>query len=125
MLFGMVILFGKLPSYIEAKWYLPSVGIMMLKQRIFAVLMTLISSAILYWTWYDARHNGGYYLKAATFAPVGITFGLFLFVFPQYGGKPKTTRERIITLSVFALGLVFGLYNWYLIDPGNFLFSGN
>lgn len=87
------------------------------KQRIFAVIITLISTAILYWTWQDARHNNGYYLKAATFAPVGIVAGIFLTFFPQFFGKPETTREKIITLTVYGCGLLLGLYNWYLIDP--------
>jgi hypothetical protein len=88
----------------------------------FAVITTLISTGVLYWTWYDARHNGGYYLKAATFAPVGIVAGIFLIFFPQFSGKPETTGERAVVLAVFGVGLLFGLYNWYLIDPSGFPF---
>jgi hypothetical protein len=93
-----------------------------LKQRILALIITLISSAIFYWTWQDARQKGEYYLKAATFAPVGIVAGLFLVLFPKFYGKPETTREKLVVLSVFAVGLLLGLYNWYLIDPSQFPF---
>lgn len=93
-----------------------------LKHRILAVIITLISTGILYWTWHDARQNGGYYLKAATFAPVGIVMGLFLVFFPRFYGKPETTREKLIALSGFVVGLLLGLYNWYLIDPSRFPF---
>ncbi len=94
----------------------------MLKQRFFGFLTALISAGVLYWTWQDARASGGYYLKAAAFAPVGIVMGIFLVFFPQFGGKPETTREKVVTLTVFAVGLAVGLYNWYLIDPERFAF---
>lgn len=92
------------------------------KQRIFAVIITLVSIAMLCQAWHDARHNGGYYLKAAAFAPVGIVAGIFLTFFPQFFGKPETTREKIVTLTVYGCGLLLGLYNWYLIDPSLFSF---
>ena len=41
-------------------------------------------------------------------------------LFPAMGSKPNTTRERIIVLVVFAVGVVAGLINWYLMDPGFF-----
>jgi hypothetical protein len=93
-----------------------------LKQRILAVIIILISAAMLYWTWHDAAANGGYYLKMAIFAPVGVLGGIFLFFFPQYGGKPETGKEKIITLTVFAAGILLGVYNWFLIDPHGFPF---
>jgi hypothetical protein len=93
-----------------------------IKQRIFAVFITLISLGVLYWVWYEAQQNGGYYLKAATFAPVGIVAGIFLTFFPQFFGKPETRREKVVTLSVYGFGLLLGLYNWYLIDPSIFSF---
>lgn len=93
-----------------------------IRQRVLAVVITLISTGILYWTWQDTLQNGGYYPKAATFAPVGIVAGIFLAFFPQFYGKPETTREKLIILSVFAVGLLLGLYNWHLIDPNRFSF---
>lgn len=94
----------------------------MIKQRFFGLLIALISTGVLYWTWHDAQSSGGYYVKAATFAPVGIVMGVFLIFFPQFGGKPETTREKVVTLSVFGIGLAVGLFNWYLIDPERFSF---
>ncbi len=94
----------------------------MIKQRISAVIITLISIAILYRTHYDALHSNSYYLKAAAFAPLGIVAGIFLVFFPQFSGKPETTREKAVVLTVFFVGVLFGLYNWYLIDPQVFKF---
>jgi hypothetical protein len=37
-------------------------------------------------------------------------------------GKPDTTKEKVIVLVVFAVGIVAGLINWYLMDPGFFGF---
>ncbi len=94
----------------------------MIKQRLFGFLITLISIGILYKTHYDAVHSGEYYLKAAGFAPLGIGGGIFLVFFPQFWGKPETTREKAIVLTVFAVGILLGLYNRYLIDPRMFQF---
>jgi hypothetical protein len=35
-------------------------------------------------------------------------------------GKPNTTQERVIVLLVFVVGIIAGLLNWYLMDPGYF-----
>ena len=95
---------------------------LLIKQRIYAFLIVLISTAVLFWTWHDAARNGGYYLKAATFAPVGIVAGVFLVFFPEFFGKPETARKRIVVLSIFGVGLLLGLCNIYLIDPNFFSF---
>ena len=89
----------------------------MLKQRIAAIFITLASIGILWETWAEARHGGGYFLKAAAFAPVGIVVGIFLIFFPKYYGKPETTREKFVVATVYCVGMVIGLFNWYLIDP--------
>lgn len=95
---------------------------MMLKGRIIAVILVLASTFIVYQTWSEAGHGGSYSLKAAAFAPVGIVGGIFLFFFPQFGSKPETTREKLIVMTVFAVGVIAGLFNWYLIDPSIFTF---
>jgi hypothetical protein len=59
-------------------------------------------------------------LKLAAFAPVGIVGGFFILLFPSKAGKPVTTADKILVLIVFAIGLVAGLCNWYLMDPGFF-----
>jgi len=46
--------------------------------------------------------------------------GIFLLFFPSFGGKPTTTKHKIVVLVVFLVGLAAGLVNWYLMDPGFF-----
>lgn len=91
-----------------------------LKERVIAVLLTLISVAMIYYGWYQLREEGVYSLKMAAFAPLGVVGGLFLLVFPSMFGKPNTTKERVIVMLVFAVGVVAGLINWFLMDPGFF-----
>jgi hypothetical protein len=69
------------------------------------------------------RTEGVYYLKMATFAPLGVVGGIFLLLFPGMGGKPNTTKEKVIVFVVFAIGLLAGLVNWFLMDPGFFGFE--
>ena len=90
------------------------------KQRIIAVLLILFSAAMIYYGWYRLREEGVYSLKMATFAPVGVVGGLFLLIFPSLGGKPTTKKQKVIVFVVFAIGLVAGLINWFLMDPGFF-----
>lgn len=92
----------------------------MLKARIFAVVLILICAAMIYYGWYQLRTEGVYYIKMATFAPVGVVGGIFLLLFPRMGGKPNTTKEKVIVLIVFAIGFLAGLVNWFLMDPGFF-----
>jgi hypothetical protein len=54
------------------------------------------------------------------FAPLIFVGGVFLFLFPDKGGKPQTTKDKVIVFAVFGFGLVAGLINWYLLDPGFF-----
>ena len=91
-----------------------------LKERIIAVLLTLFSVAMIYYGWHQLREEGVYSLKMAAFAPLGAVGGLFLLVFPSLFGKPNTTKERVIVMLVFAVGMVAGLINWFLMDPGFF-----
>lgn len=91
-----------------------------IKQRIIAVLLILFSAAMIYYGWYRLWEEGVYSLKMAAFAPLGVVGGLFLLFFPALGGKPSTTRDKIIVFVVFAVGLVAGLINWFLMDPGFF-----
>ena len=77
---------------------------------------------MIYYGWYQLRTEGVYYLKMATFAPLGVVGGIFLLLFPGMGGKPNTTKEKVIVFAVFAIGLLAGLVNWFLMDPGFFGF---
>jgi hypothetical protein len=58
----------------------------------------------------------------AAFAPLVGVGGLFLLFFPSMGGKPNTTKEKVIVMVVFAIGILAGLVNWFLLDPGFFGF---
>ena len=90
------------------------------KARIFAVLLILVSIGLIYYNWHQLLREHQYSMKLAAFAPVCVIGGLYLLLFPSKGGKPTTTKEKIIVLIVFGIGLVAGLANWYLMDPGFF-----
>ena len=92
------------------------------KQRLLAVLLILGSIAMIYYSWYTLRVEGEYYLKMAAFAPLLGVGGIFLLFFPSLGGKPNTTKEKVIVLAVFVIGILAGLVNWFLMDPGFFGF---
>ena len=93
---------------------------MHVKARLFAILLILVCAGLVYYNWNQLWHEGRYSLKIAAFGPVGIVGGLFLILFPSMGGKPTTTKAKIIVLLVFVIGLLAGLANWYLMDPGFF-----
>jgi len=95
----------------------------MLKARLFALVLIVVCAGMIYYGWYEVREHGVYYIKMATFAPLGVVGGLFLLIFPTMGGKPNTTKEKVIVFAVFAIGIVAGLINWMLMDPGFFGFS--
>ena len=90
------------------------------KARLFALALILGSIGLIYYNWHQLLEEGRYSLKLAAFGPVGVIGGLFLLLFPSMGGKPTTAKEKIIVLTVFAIGVVAGLFNWYLMDPGFF-----
>jgi hypothetical protein len=90
------------------------------KARIFALLLILVSLGLIYYNWHQLLQEGRYSLKLAAFGPVGVIGGLYLLIFPSMGGKPTTSKEKIIGLIVFVIGVLAGLINWYLMDPGFF-----
>jgi hypothetical protein len=93
---------------------------MHLKARLLAIILIVVFAGLTYLTWHELLTTGRYSLKLAAFAPVGIVGGLFLLAFPTKAGKPQTTGDKFIVLAVFAVGLLAGLANWYLMDPGFF-----
>ena len=95
---------------------------MYIKQRLFAVLLILISIALIYYGWYQLRTEGVYSLRMAAFSPLIGVGGIFLIFFPSMFGKPETTKEKLIVMAVFVVGIIAGLINWYLMDPGYFGF---
>ena len=90
------------------------------KARIFAVGLILVSIGLIYFNWHQLLQEGRYSMKLAAFGPVVGIGGIYLLIFPSRGGKPSTAREKVIGLIVFGIGLVAGLINWYLMDPGFF-----
>lgn len=93
---------------------------MYLKQRVFALLLIVLCAAMIYYDWYLLRTEGSYYMKIATFGPVGVVGGLFLLFFPTMGGKPNSRKAKVIVLVVFAIGFILGGINLFLMDPGFF-----
>lgn len=91
-----------------------------LKARILAVVLIVISIGLIYVNWHQLLQEGRYSMKLAAFGPLVGIGGVFLLFFPSLGGKPTTGKEKIIALTVFVIGLVAGLINWYLMDPAFF-----
>jgi hypothetical protein len=91
-----------------------------MKARLLAIVILLIFGALMYVNWHELNSSGTYSMKIATMGPVGIVGGLFLLAFPSKVGKPTTTKDKMIVLGVFVVGLLAGLVNWYLMDPGFF-----
>lgn len=90
------------------------------KARIFALLLIVVSVVLIYINWQQLLQDGTYSLKLAAFGPVVGIGGVYLMLFPSMAGKPTTAKAKIIALIVLAIGLVAGLINWYLMDPGFF-----
>jgi CDP-diglyceride synthetase len=88
--------------------------------RLFGLLMIAVCAALIYYEWHRVSQEGRYSIKTVTFGPLGIVGGLFILLFPSLAGKPETGRQKLIVLLVFAVGVLAGLVNWYLIDPGFF-----
>jgi hypothetical protein len=95
----------------------------MLKTRLFGLALVIIFAGMIYYGWYHLWETGEYYMKMAAFSPLGVVGGIFLILFPGMGGKPDTIKQKVIVMVVFAIGIVAGLVNWFLMDPGFFGFS--
>ena len=90
------------------------------KARLLGFVLILLFAGMTYYNWHQLAGEGRYSLKLATFGPVGVVGGFFLLLFPDKGGKPETTKDKMIVLVVFGIGLAAGLINWYLMDPAFF-----
>ena len=90
------------------------------KARILALILILVSAVIIYLNWHQLLLDGSYSMKMAAFGPLIGIGGLYLLLFPSKAGKPTTGQEKIMVLIVFAIGLLAGLVNWYLMDPSFF-----
>ena len=95
-------------------------GGIFMKARLLGVVLIVLFAGLIYMNWNQLNSEGTYSMKLAAFGPVGVVGGIFLLLFPGKAGKPETTKDKIVVLLVFAVGLVAGLFNWYLMDPGFF-----
>ena len=93
---------------------------MYLKQRLFALALIVAFAGLTYYNWHQLWQEHEYSLKLAAFGPLGVVGGFFMLFFPTMLGKPNTTQERVIVFLVFIVGIVAGLINWFLMDPGFF-----
>jgi peptidoglycan/LPS O-acetylase OafA/YrhL len=91
-----------------------------LKARVLALVLIVVSVAIIYINWHQLQQEQIYSVKMAAFGPVIGVGGIFLLLFPSKAGKPNTTADKLMVLGVLLIGLVAGLINWYLMDPGFF-----
>lgn len=91
-----------------------------LKGRLLGIVIILIFGGLTYYNWRQLNIEGSYSMKIAAFGPLGIVGGFFLLIFPAKAGKPETTTDKVVVMLVFVVGLVAGLLNWYLMDPGFF-----
>jgi len=96
---------------------------MYIKQRLFALLLIAVCAGMIYYGWNLLHTEGVYYMKMAAFAPLGVVGGIFLLLFPTMSGKPNSTKQKLIVFAVFAIGILAGLLNWFLMDPGFFGFE--
>jgi hypothetical protein len=91
-----------------------------IKVRLFALVLILLFAGMTYYNWHQLYSEGKYSMKMAAFGPVGVVGGLFLLLFPSKIGKPQTLTDKLLVLGVLVVGLLAGLVNWYLMDPGFF-----
>jgi hypothetical protein len=91
-----------------------------IKARLLGFVLILLSIGLVYLGRYQLLNEGRYSMKVVAFGPVVGVGGLFLMIFPSMAGKPTTTKEKIIVLAVLVIGMLAGLVNWYLMDPGFF-----
>ena len=88
--------------------------------RLLGIVIIVIFVGLTYYNWHQLSSDGVYSMKLAAFGPVGIVGGLFVLLFPGKAGRPETTMDKLVVMLVFVVGLVAGLINWYLMDPGFF-----
>ena len=91
-----------------------------IKARLLGFVLIVVSVGLVYLGWYQLINEGRYSMKVAAFGPVVGVGGIFLMIFPSMAGKPTTAKEKIIVLAVLVIGLLAGLINWCLMDPGFF-----
>ncbi|HYP52316.1 MAG TPA: hypothetical protein VEQ42_02185 [Pyrinomonadaceae bacterium] len=90
------------------------------KMRLLGVAAVVVFAGLVYHNWQQLNNEGRYSLRLAAFGPLLIVGGLFMLLLPSKAGKPETGRDKLVVMLVFAAGVLAGLANWYLMDPGFF-----
>ena len=88
--------------------------------RLFGLVVSLISSGLVYINWQQLIRDSTYSFRIAALAPIGVVLGLYLVLFPGKAGRPETTLDKFLALLALGIGATAGAYNWYLMDPGFF-----
>ena len=91
-----------------------------IKPRLLSLGLLLVSIFLVYYNWHQLFTTHKYSMKLAAFAPLCGVGGLFLVALPTMAGKPNTVKEKTMISIVSVVGLIAGLVNWYLMDPGFF-----
>jgi len=91
-----------------------------LKSRLLGLVILIVFAGLGYYNWQQLIGKGQYSLKIAAFTPLGILGGIFLILFPGMGGKPETTKEKLIVMMVLVIGMAAGVVNVYLMNPDFF-----
>jgi len=91
-----------------------------IKTRLFGLLLIIIGAGLVYYNWQQLWSKGEYSMKLASFGPLVVIGGLFMVLVPTAAGKPETTKQKLLVMLVFVIGLAAGLVNWFLMDPGFF-----
>ncbi len=88
--------------------------------RLLFLGLLIVSIILVFSNWHQLLMTHKYSMKVAAFAPLCGVGGLFLMAFPTMAGKPHTVKEKTLVTIVLVIGLIAGLANWYLMDPGFF-----
>ncbi|MEO7253062.1 MAG: hypothetical protein ABIZ64_02360 [Casimicrobium sp.] len=91
-----------------------------IKPRLLFLGLLIVSIILVFSNWHQLLMTHKYSMKVAAFAPLCGVGGLFLMAFPTMAGKPHTVKEKTLVTIVLVIGLIAGLANWYLMDPGFF-----
>ena len=91
-----------------------------IKPRLLFLGLLIVSIVLVYYNWQQLFVSHKYSMKVAAFAPLCGVGGLFLMAFPTMAGKPHTIKEKTLVTLVFVIGMLAGLVNWYLMEPGFF-----
>jgi len=91
-----------------------------LKARIFALLLISCLRGFDLLQLASTAAAGKLFIQVGRVRTIGVVGGFFLLMFPGRGGKPLPQKSGCWCCLVFVIGLIAGLINVYLMDPGMF-----